>query len=228
MKKLVISLFLSVLSFVSAANAITPERFKELVTRVESCEAILEEFQRRPETAIPADVLAKARAIVIVNQVKAGVVIGLQEGYGVLLVKRSDGTWSLPALIRAGETSFGLQLGVTTVETIFVITDDETPRKIFHSRINLGVDAKAVAGPKFADSQKTNKPIIDAPVLVYTKKAGLYAGATVKAGYISRNDVDTCALYSTTNALPELLYSDWVSEIPEVKPLRDLVKRIAP
>jgi len=228
MKKLVFALFFSLLAIGSVARAADEKRVKELITRVESCEAILQEFQRRPETAIPVEVLKKARALVIINQIRAGVVLGVQEGYGVLMVKRANGTWSLPALIHAGETTLGLQLGLTHVETIFVITDDETPRRLFTRRLNVGVDAKAVAGPKFADTQKTNKPIIDAPVLVYTKKAGLYAGATVKAGYLSRNDVDTCALYNTTYALPELLYSDWVKPIPEVEHLMNYVRQLSP
>lgn len=228
MKKLVISLILSLFALVSTVRAVDPEVRKDLVTRVESCEAILQEFQRRPETAIPRDVLAKARAIIIVNQVRAGVVLGVQDGYGVMMVKRSNNTWSLPALIHAGETSLGLQLGVSTVATIYVFTDDETPRLIFNRRMNIGVDAKAVAGPKFADAQKTNKPIISAPVLVYSKKAGFYAGATVKTGYISRDDQSNCQLYNTTNAFPELVYSDWVQPIPEVKFLMDYMKQIAP
>jgi lipid-binding SYLF domain-containing protein len=228
MKKLVISLVFSLFALVATARAVDPEVRKELVTRVESCEAILQEFQRRPETAIPKEVLAKARALIIVNQVRAGAILGVQDGYGVMMVKRSNGTWSLPALITAGETSIGLQLGVNTVATIYVITDDATPRLIFNRRINLGVDAKAVAGPKSADVQKTNKPIIEAPVLVYSKKAGLYAGATVKAGYIARDDQSNCLLYDTTHAFPELVYSDWVKPIPEVEFLMNEVKRLAP
>jgi lipid-binding SYLF domain-containing protein len=44
----------------------------DLVKRVESCEAILREFMADPATAIPARILQQARALVIVNQFKAG------------------------------------------------------------------------------------------------------------------------------------------------------------
>jgi lipid-binding SYLF domain-containing protein len=201
---------------------------EDLVTRIETCEAIMQDFMIHRETAIPASVLQKARAIVIVNQFKAGLLFGIKQGYGVILTKKADGHWSLPVLISAGEASLGLQLGAKSVETILVITDDATPRLFFNKHFNVGVDAKAVAGPKAAEVEDNNHPIIDAPVLVYSKSAGLYAGATVKAGYLSRNDDANRVLYNTNYTMPELLYSDWVPAPPEVQPLMAYVQKLAP
>ncbi len=228
MKKSVL-LFLSlIVGFASVARADRASERKELISRVETCEAILQEFMGRPETAIPPAVWARARAVVIVNQLKAGALFGIQDGWGVMMVKRADGTWSVPALISSAEASLGLQLGVNTVEKIYIITDDATPKKLFKNRLEIGVDARAVAGPHVAETQKDTKTYVDAPVLVYTKKLGLYAGATVKTGYISRDDSDNKILYNTNYEMPELLYSNWVPPIPEVEPLMRMVAHYAP
>ena len=230
MKKLVITLLIALTATLvpgRAADQTTTKR-DDLISHVESCEAILQEFMNRPETAIPPSVLARARAIVITNQFKAGFLLGVQSGYGVILVKKASGHWSVPVLVKAGAASLGLQLGGTSVETIFIITDDQTPRLMFNSRFNVGIDAKAVAGPHDSEKENDNRPIIDAPVLVYTKNAGFYAGATMRAGYLSRNDSANRLLYNTAYVMPELLYSDWVQPIPEVQPLMNLVQRIAP
>jgi lipid-binding SYLF domain-containing protein len=200
----------------------------DYVTRVESCEAILREFMAKPETAIPASVLAQAHAIVITNQVKVGFIIGVKDGYGVIMVKQANGKWSLPVLIGAGEVSFGFQIGSNTAETILVITDDATPKMIFDRRFNVGIDAKAVAGPSSAHAEKVNHELLATPVIVYSKARGLYAGATVKSGWIERNDEANFSLYATDYTMPELLYSDWVKPVPEVQPLMDYVKQIAP
>jgi len=122
-----------------------------------------------PENAIPANIFQQARALIIVNQFKAGFFLGVKDGYGVVLVKKADGHWSLPVLISAGEASLGFQLGAKSVETVMVITNDQTPRLLFNERFNVGVDAKAVAGPKVAERERDNHAIIDAPVLVYSK-----------------------------------------------------------
>jgi hypothetical protein len=50
----------------------------------------------------------------------------------------------------------------------------------------------------------------------------------VKAGWLERSDNANFVLYSTTYTMPELLYSDWVKPVPEVQPLMDYVKQIAP
>jgi len=225
MKKLLV---LSLLALFSAAVVRAEVSRADLVDRVETCEAILQEFQARSDTAVPAAVLQKARALIIVNQFKAGFLFGVKDGYGVIMVKKPNGRWSLPVLISAGEASLGLQVGANSIESIYVITDDATPRMLFNLRFYVGVEAKAVAGPKAAESEKLNAEILKTPMLVYSKSAGLYAGATIKAGHLSRNDSANALLYSTRYTMPELLYSDWVKPAPEVVPLMELVQRIAP
>ena len=221
-------LFLSVIALFGAATAFAQVGRPELVQRIESCEAILQEFQAKPETAIPHHVLQAAKGIIIVNQFKAGFFLGVKDGYGVILVKKPDGRWSVPVLINAAEVSLGLQAGATTQESVFIINDAQIPRSLFKSRFRIGVDAKAVAGPKNAEKERFNKELLEAPMLAYTKSVGLFAGATVKAGNISRNDRANFALYNTRYTMPELLYSDWVTPPQEVVPLMNLLQRLSP
>jgi lipid-binding SYLF domain-containing protein len=200
---------------------------EDLVNRIESCEAILQEFQARSNLRPSPEAWQSAKALLILNQFKAGLFLGVKDGYGVIMVK-NNGRWSIPVLVNAGEASLGLQLGATSVESVFIITDEATPRMLFKNRFNLGVDAKAVAGPKAAEAERNNEEILKTPLLAYTKSVGLYAGATVKAGHISRNDQANFTLYNTRYTLPELLYSDWVKPVKEVEPLMALVQRLAP
>lgn len=226
MKKFLL-LFLLALASAATTTAVAASVTRdECITRIETCEAILQGFMTDPANAIPPSILQQARALVIVNQFKAGFFLGVKDGYGVIMVKKSDGRWSIPVLLSAGEASLGFQIGAKAIETVMVITDDQTPKMLFNQRFNVGVDAKAVAGPKAAESERANHPIIDAPVLVYSKSRGLFAGATVKFGYLSRNDQANFTLYGTEYTLPELLYSDWVKPIPEVQPLMNYVQRI--
>jgi lipid-binding SYLF domain-containing protein len=164
----------------------------------------------------------------ILNQFKAGFLLGLQDGYGVMMVKKANGRWSVPVLITAGEASLGFQIGAKAVEGVFIITDDTTAQILFKQRFNVGVDAKAVAGPKAAEVERNNEEILRTPMLAYTKSVGLFAGATVKAGHVSRNDKANFLLYNTRYTMPELLYSDWVQPPAEVQPLMALVQRLAP
>ncbi|MDF3059477.1 MAG: hypothetical protein K0R17_3692, partial [Rariglobus sp.] len=133
MKKL-LSLFI-VFAAVASLHADSTERNRyRFIDRVETCEAILREFQADPARAIPAEILQRAKAIVITTQFRGGVVLGFQEGYGTILVKKPDGRWSVPVVIRAGEASLGLQLGGSRIETVYVLMDERTPRLLFEGR----------------------------------------------------------------------------------------------
>ncbi len=198
------------------------------IEKIESCEAILQEFMADPALAIPPEVLQKARAIVIANQARAGFVLGVKDGYATMMVRRPDNTWSLPVILSSGEGSLGFQIGWTKIETIYIITDDATPRMFFRNRFHVGVDAKAVAGPRFAEREHIDDKILANPVLVYTRNKGLFAGISVKSGWFARNDDATDALYNTTFTLPEILYSDWLQAPDDVVPLMNLVKSLAP
>ncbi len=225
MKKLLSVLLVAL--FGAALGHAAPTR-EDYVARIESCEAILREFQTRSALSIPKEVWRRAKAVLILNQFKAGVILGVQDGYGVIMVKKPTGGWSLPVLINAGEASLGFQLGAKSVESIFVITDDKTPRMLFNQRFNIGVDAKAVAGPRAAETERNNEEILTVPMLAYTKTVGLFAGATVKAGHISRDDKANFELYNTRYTMPELLYSDWLQPPKEVQPLMAFLQQLAP
>jgi len=227
MKKL-LSLLI-VLSAALVARADSDHDRYRFIDRVETCEAILREFQADPARAIPTEVLHNAKAIVITTQFKLGIGLGLQEGYGTILVKKSNGKWSIPVVIRAGEASLGIQLGGSRLESVYVIMDEQTPRLLFEGRFNIGVDAAAAFGPHTADIEKSNQKLLRVPVLVYTNQKGLYVGATVKSGYITRSDAVNRAFYAVDYDLPELLYGNFINPIPGyVRPLVDYVTELSP
>lgn len=221
MKKI---LFLLLAALCTASLTRAEVNRAELVSYVETCEAILQEFQSKPSR----DAWQRAKGVLILNQFKGGLILGVKGGYGVIMVKKPDGQWSLPVLVNASEASLGLQLGATRIESVFIITDEKTPKILFNQRMNIGVDAKAVAGPLATERERNNAEILKTPLLGYTKSTGLYAGATIKAGQIVRNDQANFTLYNTNYTMPELLYSDWVQPPEEVRPIMALMRKLAP
>jgi SH3 domain-containing YSC84-like protein 1 len=228
MKKLLIFSLIALFGAAQARAGDSHTPRSDLVVRVETCEAILREFMATPATTIPPSVWQRARGLMILSQFKAGFIFGVKGGFGVLMVKKPDGHWSLPVLIDASEASLGLQIGAKDTDTVFVLMDDATPRLLFTNRLNIGVDAKAVAGPLSAETENDTTRTFVAPVLVYSKSVGLFAGATVKAGRVERNDPANYTLYNTSYTMPELLYSDWVTPPAEVQPLMAYVQQLSP
>jgi lipid-binding SYLF domain-containing protein len=226
MKKFLTTLFCvtALASALSAANAISRAA---VVERLDSCEAILQSIQGNIKTAIPADILHRAKGIVIVNQFQAGFIFGIKDGYAVALVRRPNGRWSVPAFLRAGELSFGLQAGGKSINAVYVLMDDATARLLFKTRLNLGAEAKAVAGIRAAERERVTQSIpTEANVLVYSTTEGLFLGASIKTGYMTPHDDANRLFYNSNNRMPELLFSDWVTAPPEARFLMDYVTRI--
>jgi SH3 domain-containing YSC84-like protein 1 len=198
-----------------------------VITQLDSCEAILQEIQGNVKTAIPAEDLRRAKGIVIVNQFQGGFIFGIKDGYGVALVRRPNGKWSVPAFLKAGEFSIGLQAGAKAINAVYLLMDDDTARLLFRNRMNLGADAKAVAGIRASERESVSKALPgDANVLVYTAQEGLYFGATVKTGYLSPNQKANELFYNASHRMPELLYSDWVKPPQEARFIMDYVTRL--
>lgn len=198
-----------------------------VVNQLNTCEAILQEIQGNVRTAIPVEVLRKAKGIIIVNQFQAGFIFGIKDGYGVAMVRRPNGKWSVPAFLKAGEFSFGLQAGAKSINVVYVLMDDNTARLLFRNRMNLGVDAKAVAGIRAAEREALSRDLPgDINVYVYSNVEGLYVGATVKTGYLSPSQSSNELFYNSNHRMPELLYSDWVTPPSEARFIMDYVTRL--
>ncbi|AOS44409.1 hypothetical protein Verru16b_01471 [Lacunisphaera limnophila] len=198
-----------------------------VITQLDSCEAILQEIQGNVKTAIPAEVLRRAKGIIIVNQFQGGFIFGIKDGYGVALVRRPNGKWSVPAFLKAGEFSFGLQAGAKAINAVYVLMDDDTARLLFRNRMNLGADARAVAGIRASEREAVSKALPgDANVYIYSTQEGLYLGATIKTGYLSPNQQANELFYNAKHRMPELLYSDWVTPPQDARFLMDYVTRL--
>lgn len=225
MKKFLTSLFcVTLLAGGLSAAGLTR---KTVVERLDTCEAILQDLQGNMRTAIPADVLRRAKGIVIVNQFQASFIFGIKDGYATALVRRPNGKWSVPAFFRAGELSLGLQAGGKSINAVYVIMDDATTRLLLNNRMNLGAEAKAVAGIRTAESDTTaGKLRAQANVLVYSSSEGLFAGAAIKTGYLSPHAEANQLFYNSTNRMPELLFSDWVTPPEEARFLMNYVTRL--
>lgn len=226
MKKFLSTLFcLTALAVtLSAANGISRAA---IIERLDSCEAILQDIQGNFKTAIPADILRRAKGVVIVNQFQAGFILGIKDGYAVALVRRPNGRWSVPAFLRAGELSFGFQIGGQSINAVYLLMDDAAVRLLFKNRFNFGAEAHAVAGIRSADRESVTKPIPgDANVYVYSTNEGLYVGAAIKTGYMSPHEDANRLFYNTNDRMPELLFSDWVTPPKEANYLINYVTKL--
>ena len=132
----------------AAAQVALPPSTEELRTVV-SAQQVLDEFGGLQIESIPPAMLGTAQGIAIFpNMIKGGFILGVNYGNGVLLVRRSDGSWSPPAMVTMGGGSLGFQAGVQAADIVLVFA---TPRSLEGmmrgEKVTLGADANVALGP---------------------------------------------------------------------------------
>jgi SH3 domain-containing YSC84-like protein 1 len=225
MKKLLTAIFcLTALAITLPASGLTRQ---DVVKHLDSCEAVLQDIQGNMKTAIPADVLRRAKGLVIVNQFQGSFIFGIKDGYAVAMVRRPNGKWSVPAFLKAGEISLGFQVGAKSVTAVYVLLDDSATSLLLKNRMNFGAEAKAVAGIRAAETQAVTNPLPgDANIYAYSASEGLFVGASIKTGFLSPSEESNQIFYGNKLQLPELLFSDWVTPPPETRFIMDYVTRL--
>lgn len=170
------------LVFSIASHGLAEKSGEELEERLRANLARLAERQQDAKRAIPAEVLAKAKGLVILHSVKAGFIVGAEIGNGVAIVRNASGSWGAPAFVAVVNRSFGLQAGADESVTILCLMTEQSLKVIHHgANVEVGIDLEAAAGPLGAGGELTNATL-QKPILVYTNEKGLFAGASVQAG----------------------------------------------
>ncbi|KAL3825481.1 hypothetical protein ACJIZ3_021510 [Penstemon smallii] len=101
-----------------------------------------------PEKSIPAAILKGAKGLAILTVVKAGVLLSYKLGTGLVVARKSDGSWSAPSAIVSVGLGWGAQVGAELMDFIIVLHDSKAV-KTFCSRMHfsLGAGCSAAAGP---------------------------------------------------------------------------------
>lgn len=68
-----------------------------------------------PERSIPLAVLKGAKGLAVLTVAKAGVLLAYKLGTGLVVARRSDGSWSAPSAILSVGLGWGAQVNVLVV-----------------------------------------------------------------------------------------------------------------
>lgn len=65
-----------------------------------------------PEKSIPLAVLRGAKGLAILTVAKVGALVAYKLGTGLVVARRSDGSWSAPSAILSGGLGWGAQVNI--------------------------------------------------------------------------------------------------------------------
>ena len=147
--------------------------------RVKQAGDVMKEILNIPDD-IPQDLLDKAECVVILPSVKKGAFgVGGSYGRGVMMCRSGQhysGPWGAPALYALEGVSIGFQLGGQATDFVLLVMNPKGARSLLSSKVKLGADASAAAGPKGRTAEGATDIVMNAEILSYSRNKGLFAG----------------------------------------------------
>ncbi len=199
--------------------------------RLESAGKVLKEILDIPDD-IPKDLLDKAECVIIIpSVVKVAFVFGGSYGRGAMTCRSGEhftGPWSAPTMMALEGGSFGLQLGGQATDFVLLVMNPRGAEAILSSKVRLGADASAAAGPKGRTAEANTDVTLRAEILTYSRARGLFAGLSLEGSTLRPDRDANRRVYGRDVSARDIVRHGKVAVPPSANQLVSLLNQKSP
>jgi lipid-binding SYLF domain-containing protein len=194
--------------------------------RVKDAGTVLKQILNIPDD-IPHDLLNKAECVIILPSVLKGAFgIGGSYGRGVMVCRSGEhykGRWGAPALYALEGVSIGFQLGGQATDFVLLVMNQKGAQSLLYSKVKLGADASAAAGPKGRTAEGATDIVMNAEILSYSRNKGLFAGVSLGGSTLRSDGSANEKLYGKKLSAKEIIREGRVGIPPCARELVSLL-----
>jgi lipid-binding SYLF domain-containing protein len=176
--------------------------------RLRACATVLKEIVAIPDD-IPKDLLDKAECVIVFPGVKKFAMgVGGSYGRGAMTCRTGEdftGTWSAPTLMALEGGSVGFQLGAQSTDFVLLVMNDRGATSVLSSKVKLGADASAAAGPKGRTAGAATDVVMQAEMLTYSRSRGLFAGVSLEGSTLRPDNDANTLVYGSAIAARDIV-----------------------
>jgi SH3 domain-containing YSC84-like protein 1 len=199
--------------------------------RLEACGQVLKEILDVPDD-IPKDLLNKAECVIVIpSTLKFAIGIGGDFGRGAITCRTGQhftGPWSAPAMFALEGANIGFQLGGQATDFVLLVMNPRGANSILGSKVKLGADASAAAGPKGRTAAADTDIVMQAEVLTYSRSRGLFAGISLEGSTLRSDGSANRKLYGRSLSAREIVRQGRVAVPASARALVSLLNRTSP
>jgi len=225
------SILAAVLLVASMATARSADEKRKQEQRLENAGQVMSEVLNMPDT-IPQSVLDKTKCVVIVPSVlKAAFIVGGNYGRGAMVCRTGPnftGPWGAPSMYAIEGASFGLQLGAEASDFVLLVMNERGATSLLHSKVKLGGDISAAAGPLGRDAQAETDAFMRAEILTYSRARGLFAGLSLDGSTLRPDEDANEALYGRRIPTRDIVMGSAPETPASARMLIDLLDKASP
>jgi SH3 domain-containing YSC84-like protein 1 len=229
LKHVVVGLML--VGAMSMDGAVAGQQTEKESDRLHNAATVLKEIFGMPD-AIPQDLLDKAECVIVFPSVKkVALGVGGSYGRGVISCRGGstfDGPWGAPAMFALEGASIGFQLGAQATDFILLVMNDRGANSVMSSKVKLGADASAAAGPKGRTAGAATDIVMQAEILTYSRSRGLFAGVSLEGSTLRSDAEANERLYGRKIEAREIARTGSVAMPSDGRPLVDLLNARSP
>jgi len=214
-----------------AALAVPVYGQKKEQERVENAGTVVQEILKAPDS-IPQSVLDKAECVVVLpSVVKAAFIVGGSYGRGVMTCrggKTFHGKWGAPTMMALEGGSAGLQIGGEATDYILLLMNERAASSLLSSKVKLGGDASAAAGPVGRSASAETDVTMRADILSYSRARGAFAGISLEGSTLRPDNDANKHLYGQQLEAKDIVLNGKVKAPPSAAALISTLDKASP
>ena len=185
--------------------------------RLRNSGTVLKEILDVPDD-LPQDLLDKADCVVVFPSVlKAAFIVGGSYGRGAMSCRRGEnfrGPWGAPTMMALEGGSFGLQIGGEATDFVLLVMNERGASGILASKVKLGADASAAAGPVGRTASAETDATLRADILSYSRARGAFVGVSLEGSTIRPDNGANRKIYGKELSARQIVLSGQVAVPP--------------
>jgi SH3 domain-containing YSC84-like protein 1 len=171
--------------------------------RLEACGQVFKEIMDIPD-GLPKDLLNKAECVIVIPSVLK-FAFGVGGDFTCRTGQHFTGPWSAPALFALEGANIGFQLGGQATDFVLLVMNPRGANSILSSKVKLGGEASAAAGPKGRSAAADTDIIMRAEILSYSRSRGLFAGISLEGSTLRSDGSANRKLYGGSLTAKEIV-----------------------
>jgi len=157
--------------------------------------------------------------------------MGKEYGRGAMVCrtgKEFNGPWGAPAMYALEGDSIGMQIGGEATDLILLVMNERGAASLLSSKIKLGGDASAAAGPIGRDASANTDLWMRAEILSYSRSRGLFAGISLEGSTLRQDKKANERIYGRKITARTILLSNKVVVLRTGRHLARVLQTNAP
>src|SRR6267142_1321123 len=199
--------------------------------RLENCGVVVQEIMDIPDD-IPQDLIDKSTCIIVYpSVVKGAFIFGASYGRGAMTCRSGEhfnGPWSAPTMMALEGGSFGLQIGGQATDFVLLIMNGRGANAVLSSKVKLGADASAAAGPKGRNAEASTDVTLRAEILSYSRARGLFAGISLAGSTVRPDNGANEKLYGKKIQATDIIFKGAAAVPPPAQQMVAYLNRKSP